>query len=723
MSEIRNITLEILRHGPPHNQLLSPLTQYLALCGNHPSTTGAVPYEHAQFLARQQALQYEGELSEASSVSERAAARQRRELQLQITAQEMSDILANVPGLISDLKESDDDDRFTHFELVISASELALLPFELANAPNGFPGAGQSLTLQSQAPLCMTRRVRRVNNDSFQWPDRPRILFALNLPPDDRDALVNAHSLALRRSIDPWVARHKGDDERPGLPPRSVQEYMTVLENASVQAITDKLQQHNYTHLHILAHSVEHIEGVDRRFALKLADPANPRKDDCVSASRLATMVRSFRRDKGHQLTLPAVVTLACCNGANGGSVVGAGSSIAHALHEAGIPLVIASQFPLSFAGSVLLVDVIYRGLLWGEDPRTLLSDLRRQLKMQFPDTHDWASLIAYASFPADLPTQLEHVRYEQALRSIEAAFSYSDVDTLRLYESWDHTSRDKRRSLTTKESKEFSELDRRLSTAKDRLRELLRDRKIRQSQLPPEQLSQIYGRLGATEKRQAEIEFFRRPEDLAGQPIHRPRRQWQITVERARDYYREAFSVDRSQTWALVQCLALSVVVDFDRIVQTPEHDPTLPHELSTLRDDWQLAKLLSERDISDEDRITRSWAISNLIELQLLALWLPENESRPSRQEVEERYNSVRSELLILANDLERNVGEGDWEIISRRRQLRRYINWFYFGYMMYRDFIPFISYPDDIPCLIKGLAQELLEVLPQRGPNQDL
>jgi hypothetical protein len=32
---MRTITLELLRHGPAHNQLLSPLTPCLALCENH----------------------------------------------------------------------------------------------------------------------------------------------------------------------------------------------------------------------------------------------------------------------------------------------------------------------------------------------------------------------------------------------------------------------------------------------------------------------------------------------------------------------------------------------------------------------------------------------------------------------------------------------------------------------------------------------------------------
>ena len=49
---MRTIRLEILRHGPSHNQLLSPLTEYFALCENHPAVTVRLPFEHAEFLAR-----------------------------------------------------------------------------------------------------------------------------------------------------------------------------------------------------------------------------------------------------------------------------------------------------------------------------------------------------------------------------------------------------------------------------------------------------------------------------------------------------------------------------------------------------------------------------------------------------------------------------------------------------------------------------------------------
>lgn len=41
---IRAVTIELLRAGPPHNQLLSPLTQYLGICGDSQAGMISVPY-------------------------------------------------------------------------------------------------------------------------------------------------------------------------------------------------------------------------------------------------------------------------------------------------------------------------------------------------------------------------------------------------------------------------------------------------------------------------------------------------------------------------------------------------------------------------------------------------------------------------------------------------------------------------------------------------------
>src|SRR5262249_18691286 len=156
---------------------------------------------------------------------------------------------------------------------------------------------------------------------------------------------------------------------------------LTVLPDASIDAIQRACSTGDYTHVHILAHGIPYEQGDDRRYGLALHAANNVSEKDVVDGSRLAAALRPHTDREDDNLTCPTVVTIASCEGAQQGTVVGAGASIAHAIHEAGIPLVVASQFPLSFSASVVMVQVLYNGLLNGGDPRRLLNDLRRQLK------------------------------------------------------------------------------------------------------------------------------------------------------------------------------------------------------------------------------------------------------------------------------------------------------------------------------------------------------
>lgn len=719
MNRPRTVRLEILRHGPPHNQLLSPLTQYLALSGNHPSVTVHVPYEHAHFLARHEALSYG-----LASGDDESDLRTQRELQLQITAQEMSQILAGIPGLISELRDPGGRADFTHFELVLSASELALLPFELANAPNGFPGSGQPIVLQSQSPTCITRRVNRVDNDRFRWPHRFKILFVDSLPDTDSAVLMPQHLLALRQAIDPWIGQSPSDKAKEV--PAWVSRYLKVLRRASIRDIEKELSTGDYTHIHILAHGVPYREGVDDRFALQLRHSEDSAQYDMVSSSRLTALVRSFCDDQTTGLSLPAVITIASCHGAGQGSVVGAGSSIAHALHEADVPLVVSSQFPLSFRGSVLMVQQLYDGLLWGEDPRILLNNLRRKLKAQLPETHDWASLVAYAALPKNITGQLQAVRYEQILKSIEAAFSFSDAYAYQSYgDQWDTGEADE--SRWDSDPAERKELDRRLNEAKQRLRRM-RSNLSKDSDEPrfAQQLSFMSGRLASTEKRQAEIEFKdARRLDVTGAKAEGAEaietagatelgQKWLHTLSDAQRHYREAFEMDRSQTWALVQCLVLQHVThdwkigELDRLWK-PDR---------TFRRDYMAAKTLALRDSSQsKDNVRRAWAFDNLIELELLSLRFAKDKKGLTAAWRRARHETVKY-VEVLKELVDDEPKALYWQISSTSRKLKRYLNWYYYDQGVLMDPDEAKSPMAEIAGLINGLCLALLKRLPESG-----
>ena len=666
---MRTISLELLRHGPPHNQLLSPLTQYLALCENHAPVSVRVPFEHNQFLHRLRALGYE--------LGEEA-----RSFQLRDTALELRDLFAQVPGVVAELNRSSckprkrgNSQELTHMRLVISASELALLPFELALAPHGFPGAGQYLLLQSQQPVCLTRETRRVTEEYLSWPEKPRILFVAASPPGVAPVPVEAHLLALRRLIDPWVKHWESDEERR----TRIEEYVVFLPDATAASIEAACAEGHFTHVHILAHGVQYMEGYDVRYGLALHDDRNPNgAADIVTGERLSTILRAVERPGTEGLSRPVVVTLASCNSGNGGTVVGMGASIAHALHEAGIPLVVAGQFPISFEGSVLMVDVLYDGLLRGDDPRVTINDLRRRLHSQYPASHDWASLIAYASLPPQFERWLSEIQVTQATRAINVAMEVAD----RVFEGWLAPTSKRRKDLTPKEQAEqlerFERIRDKIDIAIGKLAAVL-DRSD-----DPHARAQVLGRLASTEKRRAEVYLVHGElyEDEADVSKAEYVNEFYKSLLKARRYYWMAFEADRADPWGVVQYLSLTLVAI--KLKRSRLHSqglidvnasPIADDEYNRIDTLWSLAKVLSLIDLRSHNETRAKWALTNLIELYVVGTLI----DAVTENNKPEKVADLKAGALRYAEDFVRIAGERSFSLYSTRRQMLRYIKWF--------------------------------------------
>lgn len=662
---MRTITLELLRHGPANNQLLSPLTPYLALCENHAAVTLHVPFEHNQFLFRLKSLRYEnGDHS--------------RLFHLNDTAKMLGDLLGQIPGLTAESNRVDGSaEQLTHLRLIVSASELALLPFELALSPNGMPGAGQHLLLQPQMPVCLTREIRRVPGEQLRWPAKPRILFAAAAPKGDgRERGVGqipleSHLLALRKVITPWVKYY--DESNADLRSDRIAEHLHFLPQASIDSIQEACASGVYTHVHILAHGLQREENFDKRFFLALHNSTNPDAVDYISGERLATALRVAQTPDSRKLSRPVVVTLASCDSGNVGSVAGAGASIAHALHQAGIPMVVAGQFPLSFQGSVLLVECLYDGLLWGTDPRRLLYDLRRRLYTQFRDTHDWASLTAYVSLPPDFDEQLPNVQISRAKGNIDVAMNHADQVSRRFFPQEIQSKRSQQASqpTTSEEDKLLVQNARQaMRVAKKRLERLLIT--------IPEKKSRIYGLLASTEKRQAEV-VYSSTNSIAVDP--NAQNESIELLRRARDHYWESFLLDRSSSWAVVQYLSLTLILKHLKTIEAVDLtqsqagnnmariDCTDEKDLNGL---WSLAHQLSLYDLNGGEKEKTIWALGNLIELDLLSLLMHKGSDQPESGEAQNRALEYATRLIETA-------GRESFEVYSTRRQMFRYMKWF--------------------------------------------
>ena len=141
-------------------------------------------------------------------------------------------------------------------------------------------------------------------------------------------------------------------------------------------------------------------------YGLALRGPND--ESDVVSGERFCSALAALDDGEIHR---PTVVTVASCDSGNVGSVVRAGASFAHALHQGGMPLVVASQFPLCTEGSVPLTATLYSGLLWGAHPLPLMHEIRAELHARYTSRwHDWASLVVYEALPRALDEQLDRV-------------------------------------------------------------------------------------------------------------------------------------------------------------------------------------------------------------------------------------------------------------------------------------------------------------------------
>ncbi|HSR66694.1 MAG TPA: CHAT domain-containing protein [Acidobacteriota bacterium] len=546
----------------------------------------------------------------------------------------MGDLLGGIPGLIAELASGGNDPHnpHLHLEMVLSSSELALLPFELSTSPKACPSEGQPLSLHPQ--LTITRRVRRLGGSHIRWPEQPKILFAAADP--DSPIPRQAHLLALHRVIAPWVRPYDRSDPKDRAD--AFQQHITYLRRASIRDIRRACERERqetgkpFTHVHILAHGVK-LPKDEVRYGLVLHKVDDADRPDTVDGTRLACALGDSHR--GLPEMSPTVVTIASCDAAQQGSVVGAGSSVAHVLHEAGIPLVVACQFPLSFPASIILVVEFYSQLLWGSDPRCVLTNVRQTLKARLGNDLDWASLVAYASFPQDLDEQMEGIRAARADNAVKAALEHAERA---LEEDSSNRLDNQKEPDTGKGAQEDSPLARsrsRLRKAKGRLEKVARD-------------AESWGLLASSHKQEAQI-VYRQGDGPACLDL----------LNTALRTYEKAWEMERTNHWVATQYLSMASILN---------------HQERNLVRMWRFAAILAEFEIERDDRKARAWAHGSLAELWMIVPLLPDAENELSHERARSRAEAVRHiEKMVALMGLE------SFHVFSTRRQFRRYLEWF--------------------------------------------
>lgn len=620
-ADSNSVAVELLRTGTPYNQNLSPGCTYLALCGDNPPADFQIKLEQAAFNRYLRLLRYNARKGDISIQQARA------EFQAIIKK-----IFDDIPALQEE--EVRQIKGWLHLRLVMTPLELTMLPFELILTPRNFQDVNTSSFLSNPERFTtITREVRQVTPRKYAWPAKARILFIWAAP--ENTVPASDHLEKLQAAILPWVCPALKDSE----PQADYDALLTELPEASlskIQAAIDEAINQNkpYTHVHILAHGTP-IDDPDTgpRFALALhldkkRTDFSDRKTDAVDGDRLAA---ALLLNQNERTNFPAVVTIAACDSGNEGTNLLPGGSLAQVLHQAGVPYVLASQFPLSKTGSSRLVEDFYPRLLHGEDPRTALYFAREAVVQ--PDIHDWASLIAYARFADDFNEQLKDIQLKAAFNLLKTANTWSDY----LIKS------------PTTENALYNLVEERLNYAISKLESLLdQNKSIAYNAV---RMAEHYGLLGSAYKRLSEHRYTQahNAEETNDERLQ----QSKDALEKARNYYQQGHDLLLTNHWTGVQYLSLATVLA-----------ETLGDEFER----WSATKFAAENDLQQATGENRIWALGSLAELYLLKPFiLSANELEVTK--ALEKAGAYLSEL---------NASGHSFAKESTTRQLERYITW---------------------------------------------
>lgn len=361
MSEVFTIDVELHRPGAPYG-VLAKWVPYIALCQDEEPRTVWAPYDQHEFAERLKSLRYVDDTQAnrkffVNDISEKIG-------------EMVEPVLAEALGA-GKMSQA----RLIHLRVTSNVAEVQHLPFEaISYLPRRTP-----FKLPNGKCLLLTRRMRGAPiGNEMSWPEKPRLLFA-----HARSGLGGYGAIEEARHCE--TLKRWGDN-------------VTILADASLVSTAKALESGDFTHLHILAHG----HRTETRFELALHQATDAKKVDYISGERLVAGLFPGRLEK-----LPTVVVLASCDSANVNVPTVPGQSLAQEIHQRGVPLVIASQFPLSVAGAVRMTEVLHRGTFGREDPRLTLVTVRDDLRALADATHDWLSVVTYENIPGRVRRRL----------------------------------------------------------------------------------------------------------------------------------------------------------------------------------------------------------------------------------------------------------------------------------------------------------------------------
>ena len=586
---MKSLLIEFHRFNDLETGLLRKGDPYLVAAAAHPVREFKMPLDQVDLLDHMLGLRY------------RAGSEARTD-----ALEEIGEAVTSILG-VENLQELATGDL--QLDLVVNAAELAALPFEMVA-----DSTGQPLLVRDERPVELTRRVRHdFAEAAVRWPAKPRILFAWACPSGAGvDVPHREHEEALRAALKPWLPMQQGVPT----------DALTILEQTSIASLqkicADAVAAEKpFTHVHILAHGYPVGRAHRQRFGMALHDENNE-----LEAVPPETVAEALAPLCGRTV----VVTMATCDAANLTNTIAPEKSIAHQLHVAGFPVVVASQLPLTVPGSNLLIEVFYKALLAGRDVRSALHDARVFLyKNRDRAGHDWASLVGYVRLPEGYAEHLKEVRLDAVLSSLKIAQAWSDGLV----------------ASACNDPAQFDDVASHLQGCIKALEDFLNDK---DEQVRKGVREENLGLLGSAEKRLAEL-LFTCDRQI---PSDRRRDEMRTALKRSHDWYKQGYEHNLSHHWTGVQYLSLESVLEGK--ISNPGH--------------WYAAMAAAQIGCTDPKDY---WARGSLAELYLLAPLAGQPPRTDAAMAILEEMKACVRDHACDAFPLE-----------STARQLRRYSDW---------------------------------------------
>jgi len=634
---MKTLTIGISRTGDADGHPLLPDTGYISRCANFPEVPFFIKCKQSEFLDTVENLRY----TNVSPVATNTA------------ICSLTSLISDVFKALKYLNVDGADKDSLHIRLITTPMELAQLPFEFAPSTWDLSWKGAStlpdakdipvLLADPVREITLTREVLQETEARYEWPKQPRILFAWSElkgeENEDKKVPHEEHKKALIASLAP-LARPRKDHP---LPEPDTDPFLTELPYASIKSIKQAIakavdENKPYSHIHLLAHGGQKSSSAGDIFLLVLCDD----DPDLKLTAKVDGKKLSEAIIPGNKQNIPVVVTLSACDSANTGSVLVPTGSLVYQLHNAGIPCVFASQFPLTQEGSVELVKSLYTDFIKGCDPRKALYQARIALRKN--GTHDWASLVAYARFPEDVNVQAYAIWLKILFASMETTGKWVE-----------HVVNNK--NAIGKNEEVFNMITSRLENSINELSVQLKAGTM-ESKLSTEALqSEHLGLLGSAYKRKAEylynlsLVYPEKEKEYIARSIE--------ALRLAKDFYFASFDADLNNHWTTMQYLSLKIVLG-----EFSEDDKDL----------WNHIHYVTKQREKKEKDVPASrnklWVWGTLAELYLIKPMTVakdglENEILTSQQEAK-NYSKLINESK------DRDVIE------STKRQLERYITW---------------------------------------------